>query len=82
MSQPPLPLAQRRRDRAVSLPATTKKAENSSCAAIRLAPTLIGTVYVNPEQAPDLRSSSGYLSALSLMLVINVELYLISRRRG
>lgn len=54
----------------------------SSWAAILFAPTLVGTVYgMNFDNMPELHWHYGYFVALGLMLLVNVTLYLLFRRR-
>ena len=54
----------------------------SAWAAILFAPTVIGTIYgMNFEHMPELGWRFGYPSALALMVLFSVSLYLIFKRR-
>ena len=54
----------------------------SAWAAILFAPTLVGTIYgMNFEHMPELGWRFGYPSALALMVLFSVSLYLIFKRR-
>lgn len=55
----------------------------SGWAAILFAPTLIGTVYgMNFDNMPELHWQFGYYFAVGLMLLTNLTLYVVFRRRG
>jgi Mg2+ and Co2+ transporter CorA len=55
----------------------------SAWAAILFAPTLIGTVYgMNFTHMPELHWAAGYPSALVLMALSSIALYLVFKRRG
>jgi len=54
----------------------------SAWAAIFFAPTLIGTVYgMNFDHMPELHWTLGYPSALILMLMLSIALYVLFKRR-
>ena len=54
----------------------------SAWAAIFFAPTLIGTIYgMNFDSIPELHWALGYPSALVLMLLLSVALYVMFKRR-
>ena len=54
----------------------------SAWAAILFAPTVVGTIYgMNFEHMPELGWRFGYPSALALMVLFSVSLYLIFKRR-
>jgi magnesium transporter len=66
----------------VSLQQNDEVKKISSWAAILFAPTLVGTVYgMNFDNMPELHWRYGYFVALGLMLLVNVTLYVIFRRR-
>ena len=55
----------------------------STWPAILFAPTLVDAIYgINFERMPELHWTLGYPSALALMPVVSVSLYLAFKRRG